>query len=912
MTNPLHTSATRRRAGANSLFALLGSAVAGLALLFSMQAGAAAPEAGSIIGNQASATYVDAGGVTRTATSNRVDTIVDSVYGLTLTADGTKYAAPGAQVTFPHTLTNTGNTEDSYTLSAADGGSAVTLTNVKIYEDLNGDGTPDNFVNLNGTNVTVAYGGNYKFVIVGTVPGTATGGSSGSLTIDATSVGDGAQTASNTDTIHVSDDAVIGVVKSMSATSGESPSGPYTVTLAYTNTGNNTATDLSITDSLPAGMSYVASTGVWSVGGATLTDASDVEAATGITYTSSGNVIVAVIASVAPGDSGTVSFQVTIDGGLAPQTLDNKGVFTFDPDGAGPTGTTPNTDTNIVTFTVIPTAAVTISDTGATDTLADSDTDLTLNDISLIASAQEGSTVIFQNVVTNTGSGTDTFNITVANTSFPAGTTFVLLKSDGVTPLADTDGDNVLDTGPLAASGVYNIFVKAILPPDSATAVPSDATVTATSSNTPGVSDTVVDRITEITASTVDLTNNVSLAGGAVATDGSGVQATGEALAITTLSVTPSNATNTATFVLFVNNTSSLGDSYELKASTDNTFGTITLPTGWSVKFYVDADGTDGGADGVMDAGVTQSTSTGAILSSANKLVWAVVSIPQNFSAGTYDIYFRAQSPSTGATDVKHDAVTVETIRAISLAPSNSGQVYPGGSVVYQHTLKNAGNATETTINLSSTDSKLADGWSSVIYEDTDGSGDLSASDLVISSVSNLGAGVSKTLFVKVFAPAGALEGVVDTTTLDADAGGGITATVNDTTTVIVGDLTLTKKQGLDLNCDGDTADAGEIAFRTTQISSGAVPGSCLLYQITAANSGIDPITTVVVNDATPSFTTYELSGSAGTCSGGATTSVGTITASPADGGVGTITATVGTLAAGSSAVIEFCVQIDQ
>src|SRR5688572_8898785 len=55
----------------------------------------APPPAGASIGNQASATYTDASNAPRTATSNPVVTIVQQVFGLTLTADGSKSAAPG-------------------------------------------------------------------------------------------------------------------------------------------------------------------------------------------------------------------------------------------------------------------------------------------------------------------------------------------------------------------------------------------------------------------------------------------------------------------------------------------------------------------------------------------------------------------------------------------------------------------------------------------------------------------------------------------------------------------------------------------------------------------------------------------------------------------------------------------------
>src|SRR5262245_3740741 len=74
----------------------------------------AAPPAGTSIGNQASATYLDASSTSRTVTSNLVTTIVQQVASFTLTANGNVTAAPGGQAVFPHILTNTGNGGDTF------------------------------------------------------------------------------------------------------------------------------------------------------------------------------------------------------------------------------------------------------------------------------------------------------------------------------------------------------------------------------------------------------------------------------------------------------------------------------------------------------------------------------------------------------------------------------------------------------------------------------------------------------------------------------------------------------------------------------------------------------------------------------------------------------------------------------
>ncbi|HLJ86994.1 MAG TPA: hypothetical protein VKZ53_09220, partial [Candidatus Angelobacter sp.] len=391
-------------------------------MLLSAIAANAQTAAGTSIGNQASATYTDSSSVSRTATSNVVTTVVQQVASLTLTANGAKTASPGAPVFYPHTLINTGNGSDSFTLTLAPAQSgAFTLTGTHIYLDANGDGIPDNFTDLTGTSVTVAPGAAnaFKFVITGTVPSGATAGQTNNFSVSATSVFDNTKSASDTDTTTVTSNAVINLNKTMSSNSGSSPSGPYTVTLTYTNSGNVTATTMNIGDALPAGMTYVAGSGRWSVTGATvLTDATgDVQPAAGsphIDYSVTGNTVTAIVDQVAAGVSGQITFQVNIASGVAPSVLTNTATISYN-DGSG---TTVNGSSNGYNFTVRQSASVTISDTG----VAANDNDGTINGIDTINSAAQGATVIFTDVVTNTGNGTDTFNITIPSNTFPAGT----------------------------------------------------------------------------------------------------------------------------------------------------------------------------------------------------------------------------------------------------------------------------------------------------------------------------------------------------------------------------------------------------------------------------------------------------------------------------------------------------------
>src|SRR5215472_15751951 len=849
--------------------------------------------AGTAIGNQASATYTDSSSVSRTATSNVVTTIVQQVASLTLTANGAKTASPGSPVFYPHTLTNTGNGSDSFTLTLAPAQSgAFTLTGTHIYLDANGDGIPDNFTDLTGTQVTVAPGAAnaFKFVITGTVPPSATAGQTNNFSVTATSVFDNTKAASDTDTTTATSNAVINVTKSMSSNSGAAGSGPYTVTLTYTNSGNSTATTVNISDALPAGMTYVAGSGRWSVTGATvLTDATgDVQPAAGsphIDYSVTANTVTAIVDQVGAGVSGQLTFQVNIAAGVAPGVLTNTATISYN-DGSG---TTVNGSSNSYNFTVRQSASVTISDTG----VAANDNDGTINGIDTINAAAQGATVTFTDVVTNTGNGTDSFNITIPSNTFPAGSVFTLYKSDGVTPLIDTNGDSIPDTGPLAAGASYTVIVKAALPAG-ATGGPFNATATATSTVVgalnAGANASMTDRLVAITTNTVDVTNNAALGNPGVLGVGPGPEA----------SAVVTNATNpgtTTTFTLYVNNTSgaSVADSYDLLASSTTTFGSSnTLPAGWSATFRF-SNGT-----GCTAANLgTVVTNTGVVNGGTAKLICAVISIPNNFAAGAQAVFFQAKSPTSGALDQIHDQVTVNTIHNVTLTPNGSNQIFPGGSAVYTHNLTNNGNVAEPiTFTNPITLDNLA-GWSSVLFQDTNSNGVLDAADQAVSTATTftLNPGQSVTMFVKVTSPAGAAVGAIDTTT--ARAGYNATfATAQDQTTVIAGELRLLKEQALDANCDG----VADTAFGQSNITAGAVPCACVIYHITGNNAGTANITSVVISDATPAFTVYRNTPPA-------STTVGTITA-PANGTAGTISATVGTLTPGQSAVIIFAVKI--
>lgn len=840
-----------------------------------------APAAGSSIGNQASATYTDASNTPRTVTSNVVVAVVQQVASVLLSSSSSRTVAVGSQVAYPLTLTNTGNGTDTFALTFMQSG-AFNFSSVTFYADANGDGIADDSTAITST-PALAMGATFRFVVVGTVPSTVSPGSANDLLVTATSAFDAGATSTVSEGTTVTSNAVVAVTQSISASTGLPGSGPYTITLTYNNSGNTAATDIQLRDLLPTGMTYVANSARWSATGTTvLTDANNADSqGSGPTIVYDYGVTVpgqvtATISTLSPGQAGTLTFQVMIDAfdtatvsGQLAGVLNNTPSYSYN-DGASNIA---STNTNTSGFTVSPVSAVTI----AGDT---------------VANALQGSTVTFINAVRNTGNASDTFDITVPSHAFPAGTAFQLYQADGVTPLLDTNGNGVPDTGAMASGAIYNVVLTASLP-TSASGGPYTVNNRATSTRSTSATATTTNTLTSISANSVDLTNNAAIGGAGVAGVGSGPEGSAQA----TNAVLPGATTR---FSLFVNNTSATSDTYDLSASTNSSFATLTLPAGWTVVF--------------RDASNATITNTGVVNAGASRQVFADVTVPPNQGAipsPGQAIYFRALSPTSGSSDRNASAVVVSTVRALQILPNNTAQVVAGNQVVFSHTLTNTGNVTEnagaSSVTLVASSSQS--GFSTVVYRDVNANGVIDAGDVVINAASDLGAipaGASVNLLVRATAPSGAAPGTINTITLtltpsgtvnDTASGSAVSAT--DTVTVIAGTLVLVKEQAIDAACDG-TPDA---AFGNSNISAGATPGACLRYRITLTNHGTSDVLNVTVNDATPASTTYHAVVPAAVSQGSVTT--------PLAAASGSVSGSIGTLAPSASATMTFGVRIN-
>ena len=674
-------------------------------MLLSFAVHAKSPKAGTLIRNQASATYKDAAGVEQFATSNLVETLIQQVASMELIQDQSLVSAAGNTVYMPHVLTNTGNGVDSYDLMASNNnGEAYDFDSIVLYADANKDGIPDSTTPITSTGALSA-DESFYFVIGAVIPAAATTGQQATLTVTGTSTfietpTDIAVTKTNTDTVTVSDKAIIDVTKSMSANSGESPSGPYTVTLKYKNNGLTPATAVTLTDILPAGMEYNLAGAHWSETGDTVvltdTDASDAQG-TGDTISycaySAGclNQVSAVISEVAAGALGEVTFEVNIASGLAVSTLINIAQYSYNNGSV----VIPEVDTNRVPFDIVQQLGV-IANGSTTNATDGADNLGGTSDSFIVATATRGASVPFDNIIRNTGNDDDTFEIIIdkANSSFPAGTVFQLFKSDGFTPLMDTNNNGTPDTGIMSAGASYKVVLRAVLPVN-ATGNNSGNGFEISKKAVSALDDTVFnevkDHLNEITSDSVDLTNNS--AGAAAPGAGAGP----EAEAVTSKEISPAGQ---VTFSLFVNNSSDAANSYQLQYSKNNPFVAGSIEAGWSIAFHFDG----GNADCLTLGPVTSTTSN--IASGENQQICAVVTAPANAVADgvEHPLYFRVHSPLSGVEDIKYDAVTIKNKPALSIEPNQIGQIEPGSTVVYSHRISNNGNTALECINVSVAD----------------------------------------------------------------------------------------------------------------------------------------------------------------------------------------------------------------
>lgn len=794
--------------------------------------------AGTQIRNRASATYEDLSGNSYTSISNEVITVVLPVYGVSILPDDSGETPPvtpalsqnalaGQTVYFRYDLTNTGNDNDSFSLfPIVDGANttmAIAATDVTIYHDLNGNGVVDvgePVVSAGGApgNIgPIATNASVSIILAYSVPAGAAAGDVAYAGVDGTSVGDAGQ--NDTRNYHLTtvvNDAVLTAnLTGVPAVVFEG--NQVTYTLSGTNIGNNTANGVAVAsvgltgvllyDVIPLDPSSGNPLPLFGVpsgspaGGTVLylntgnSTAGSPETWNWSTTSGPGDIAVAYITSggVVSGQSYSFAYQATIPVGMPAGVFGNTSAIAFVDNNV----ITPDPTlvvSNVANVTVGTTAAVLVGPSGSPG----AGTPPALNDDSqAVASAYAGTSVDFINTVRNDGNASDQVNILLdATSTIPAGWGVVFLQSDAVTPLVDTGIDGFPDVGPLAPGATIDIVVRLVIPGSQVAGGPFDAVVRAQSTNTPANFNLTTDQVTAVLAAGVDIGN---YNGGAGTND-----------ATVNQNADPGTSVD---FALDVINTAGGTDTYTLSAS---------VPAGWAVTYYDDANG-----NGVLDAGeTTPIAASGPIVGFAELNVIARVDVPAGAAPGVNGVSFTATSNNNGAVaDTIADTVTVNSFPAVDFAPDLSGNTTAGGTISYTHTLTNIGNVADI-FDLTYVSSQ---GWTYVFYDIT---------STPITSVA-LAAGASATVIARLTVPAGAPIGTVETGTLSAT--GQVTLVRDDAvdvTIIVAGNLDLTKA----------VAPLGD-----------QVPGTELTYTTDYQNIGAATLQTVVILDAMPAFTQFKV-----------------------------------------------------
>ncbi|MFN3191205.1 MAG: SdrD B-like domain-containing protein [Aureliella sp.] len=350
----------------------------------------------------------------------------------------TTSVSAGDQLTYTITVANQGQA-DATNVLLIDDLPNLTPTDLTIVSATSANGgtvtTPGN---VNGEievrYASLAAGASDTVTIVVTVPDTAA--AAAAITNSVTVSADEAETdtTNNNDSVDVAivRDATLTVTK----TDAQDPvtvGGTLTYTILVTNTGPSTATNVTVNDTLPAGLTL---TNVTSTLG---------------TATPSGNAFTVDIASLAVNQSSTITVTTTVD-----STFSGTSV------------------TNTVTANADESTQVTADET----TTINPSIDLAITKTDSVDPATRGNTLVYTMDVTNAGPSSAT-NVVVTDT-LPDGVTFISATGGTVTAPSGNSNDVLIDIGTLAASGSQQVTVTVTIDADAADTITNTASVTST------------------------------------------------------------------------------------------------------------------------------------------------------------------------------------------------------------------------------------------------------------------------------------------------------------------------------------------------------------------------------------------------------------------------------------------------
>ena len=411
------------------LFAVL------LIMIGVVQIFAAGTPAGTVIRNWATGNYKDANGNDMTpVNSDTVSTTVSQVAGVNVDPDDSKTLAHNSFVDYAVTITNTGNGDDTFSLSVG------TLTNRSssftdsIFVDANRNGVKDAGETTETASTGVLNADSSYYVIVRV---TITGGVWDEVltsTVTGTSAFNGGVSDIATLTSNVTAALITGTIQ-ITDDNTPSPGQAYTYRVNFQNDGDETAYSTTLSLPVPTNTQYVA--GSMTLNGGTLTDGSGDDE--GTWAAGSGTIIVG---SLAASGSGYITYQVRVNTGVASGTVITNTVD-IDYDDSIPLAYT----------------KVQVTTSGASNATVSQDYGITTSVADDSLEGDPSDDVTFSIKVKNTGNGADDYDITKSG---GLGWTWVYYLDDNNdgTP----DGAAITNTGSISAGDSTYILARVSIP----------------------------------------------------------------------------------------------------------------------------------------------------------------------------------------------------------------------------------------------------------------------------------------------------------------------------------------------------------------------------------------------------------------------------------------------------------------
>ncbi|HYM82235.1 MAG TPA: right-handed parallel beta-helix repeat-containing protein [Candidatus Limnocylindria bacterium] len=245
------------------------------------------------------------------------------------------------------------------------------------------------------------------------------------------------------------------------------------------------------------------------------------------------------------------------------------------------------------------------------------------------------------------------------------------------------------------------------------------------------------------------------------------------------------------------------------------------------------------------------------------------------------------------ALGVLYTGVNFGDVPPNQLVPSGARSGAPGAVVFHPHTFT-AGSSGTVTFTTAQTPSPAIGGWAATVYRDLDCDGVIDAGEPVASGPAAVTSGQAECLVLRHSIPAGAPSGAFEQVTLTASfAYAGATPALSGSDAVV--DLTTVVGGG------------GLEIVKIVDVAT-ARPGDFINYTITYRNLGADPLTSIVIHDSTPAFTSFDSAMCGATGAGLAGCAV---TTAPAPGGFGPLEWSLsGALAPGGVGTVSFRVRV--